>query len=244
MRNGNRMASVVVVLGLAGAMWIAGASATGKAERTESGATLVIPADHASLGKAYYVLTGKDAQVTFASDAPLEHIKGTSSKVVGYAVVDNSGEAPAIKAGEFHLPIETIDTGIPMRDGHLQSERWMNAAEYPDVHFVIAETRDAKLEKETDEFRTYSMTLVGDMTVRDETREMKIPAMVTLMPASERTKFRAPGDLLAIRCDFEILLSEFKISDMAVGLKVAETIELETRLFLSTVSPDEMRKSR
>ena len=72
-------------------------------DRTPSGATLVVPAEHASLGTVYFVEAGPDVQVTFTSDAPVERIVGTSSAVVGYAVVaDDPATAGApIVAGAF-----------------------------------------------------------------------------------------------------------------------------------------------
>lgn len=214
------------------------------ADRTERGLTLVVPDAHAKLGTVYHVLKGRDAQVTFTSDAPLEYIKGTNNDVVGYAVVQpgDGANPPRLLAGEFRLPVKDFDTGIPMRNEHLQGARWLDAATYPDVVFTLAEVRDVKAAKQSAEFTTYEMTLVGDMTVKGKTREMTIPARVTVMPASEKTKARAPGDLMAIRATYSIKLSDFGVQDSVVGAKVADDLLLETSLFLSNISPEEARR--
>lgn len=214
------------------------------AERTESGRTLVVPSDHASLGRPYYVHAGLDAQVTFISDAPLEHIKGTSSKVIGYAVMAQGPEF-ALAAGEFVLPVASFETGIPLRNEHLQGPRWMDAAAHPDITFVLKSTRDARESKKSESYTTYELTLVGTMTVKGVSRELEIPARATLMPANEQTKVRAPGDLLAIRATYDIKMSDFGIGVGDTGIrvgKVSDDLTMDTFLLLSTVSPDEARR--
>lgn len=226
----------------AGALALAGVltpSALGeKAARSEKGATLIVPEAHASRGTVYHVLKGKDAQVTFTSDAPLEHIKGTSSQVIGYAVVSKEEGAPSIAAGQFHLPVASLDTGIKMRNEHLQGEKWINATANPDIVFDLKESRDAKLAKETPDAKTYDVTLVGDMTVKGVTRPMEIPARITLLPASDKTKARAPGDLMGLRAKYAIRLSDFGVGDGTNGSKVADDLEIDTALFFSTVNPE------
>ena len=82
------------------------ASSAIAADRTESGRTLIVPDDHTSLGTVYFVHAGKDAQMTFTSDAPLEHIKGTSNQAIGYAVApDNGASVAALLHGEFPLRV-------------------------------------------------------------------------------------------------------------------------------------------
>jgi len=221
--------------------------ADGPAERTERGLTLVVPGQAASKGTVYYVQPGRDAQATFTSDAPLEHIKGTSNRVIGYAVwSDERGEGGpmGLVAGEFVMAVESLDTGIPLRDEHLQGSNWLNAATYPDVTFRLVESRDVEVVRRTDEFTTYSMTLVGDMTIKGITSEVRTPARVTVMPESEATRTRAQGDLIAIRAGFNVSLSEHGVAHQTIGAKVAEDVEIDVALFLATVSPEAARRGR
>lgn len=213
------------------------------AERTESGRTLVIPAEHASLGVPYYVHGGKDGQVTFTSDASLEHIKGTSNRVVGYAIAPERGSRAALVAGEFRLPVSSIDTGIPLRNEHLQSGRWMNAAEHPDVVFVLERTENVTQTDARDGMQVWTADLVGAMSFRGETRPLTTNAKITLMDESDVTRRRARGDLLVIRTTFPINLREYGLNDpgMSAGV-VAEEISLDVFLMMSTVSPDAPRK--
>lgn len=228
-------ASIALAAGLA----VAPASLA--ADRSEKGMTLVVPSEHASMGTVYHALVGKDAQVTFTSDAPLEHIKASSNRVVGYAVVKDPASGPVITAGEFRLPISSFDTGIPMRNEHLQGERWMDAKGHPDVVFTMSAFNDANVEKEGEGFKTWSGSLVGKMTIKGVTKDMTIPAKVTLRPESDMTKGRAPGNLMAIRCTYSVKLSDYGIATADPAMKsgkVSDEIALETMLFLSTVNPE------
>lgn len=231
-------------IGGAALLWSASTALGG--ERSESGRTLVIPEEHASLGQAYHVYAGLDAQVTFISDAPLEHIKGTSNRVIGYAM-RAPGDGLSLAAGEFVLPVASFDTGIPLRNEHLQGERWMNAATYPDVVFALRGTKDAKEVKKSETFTTYEITLLGTMTVKGVSREMEIPARITVMPGTEQTKVRAPGDLLAIRATYDIKMSDFGIGVGDPGLasgKLSNDLTMDTFLLLSTVSPEQGARGR
>lgn len=216
------------------------------ADRTESGRTLVVPDDHAALGTVYYVHPGADAQMTFTSDAPLEHIKGVSNQAVGYAVAPGNGDSVAsLLKGEFRIAIDTIDTGIPLRNEHLQSSRWLNAEEHPDLVFILdgAEKVSRADGKAPEGMEIWNAELFGTMSFRGESKPFRTTARITTMDESPVTQRRAPGDLLIIRSEFPIDLREYGLNDpgMSAG-KVAEVVEVDIFLLLSTVSPDERRR--
>lgn len=220
----------------------AGAALAETAPRTEKGQTLVVPEAQAAAGKVYFVLPGKDGQITFTSDAPFEHIKGTSNRVIGYAIAPtDASQAGALISGEFVLPVASMQTGIPMRDEHLQSEAWLHAEAHPDITFTLKEVKDADIAKQESGFTTWAVTLVGDMTIHGVTRPMSVPARITSMPESEKTRARAKGDLLAIRCEYAVKLSDFGVAVGSPAMdsgKVSDEIQLDTFLLLSTVSPE------
>lgn len=201
-----------------------------------------VPAEHAAMGKVYRVHAVKDAQMTFTSDAPLEHIKGISNRVTGYAVAPACADKPEgqLLVGRFDMPVASMDTGIPLRNEHLQGDRWLGAESHPNITFVLKGTEGVTLAREDMGFRTYDATLVGEMTVKGVSREMKIPARLTFMPESERTRARAPGDLLAIRAQYTIKLSDFGvgIGDQSIqsGM-VSNDLGIDTFLLLTTFDP-------
>ncbi|MBI4716485.1 MAG: YceI family protein [Planctomycetes bacterium] len=204
---------------------------------------VVVPEEHARLGTVYHVHAGRDAQVTFTSDAPLEHIKGTTNQVVGYAVAGKPSDSDfALKVAEFQLPVASLDTGIPTRNKHLQEKRWLDAESFPLVVFRLTGTQNPKLEKSAEGFKTYSLELLGSLTIRSSTKTLVVPARITVMPQSEKTKARAPGDLLAIRCEFPVKMSDYGVAtgDAAIASgKVSDELALDVFLLLSTAAPDE-----
>ncbi len=163
-----------------------------------------------------------------------------SNQVVGFAVAGPEDHPARLQAASFLLPIASLDTGIPLRDEHMQGKRWLDAESYPDIAFTLTTTKDDTLAKSGDGFSTYTVTLVGDMTIHGVTRTMEIPARLTFMTESDRTKVRALGDLLALRCEYEIELAEFDVNGGGAG-KVAEVIELDQALFFSTIRAEDQR---
>jgi len=47
---------------------------------------------------------------------------------------------------------------------------------------------------------------------------------------SEKTKAKAPGDLLGVEAKFNIKLSDFNVSNMALGVRVSEDIAVTCTL--------------
>ena len=70
---------------------------------------------------------------------------------------------------EAVIQVESIDTGIDKRDDHLRSADFFEAASYPTIKFVSKEVRNI----DGSEFE-----LVGDLTIRDVTREVVLEAEV------------------------------------------------------------------
>jgi polyisoprenoid-binding protein YceI len=59
----------------------------------------------------------------------------------------------------FSADVDSIDTNNGQRDGHLKSDDFFNAAQYPQLSFV-----STKIEKAGSDYK-----LTGDLTIRDKT---------------------------------------------------------------------------
>src|SRR5262249_15183316 len=136
--------------------------------------SLVVPDAHKSLGTVYYALPGRDVQVSFSSKAPLENIEGNSASVIGYAVAGKDDQAK-LQAGEWHLPVKSLDTGNKTRNGHLAGEAWLDAAKNPDVVFQLKEVADIQPGKAEGDSKAFTVTLKGDMTIHGITKPITIP---------------------------------------------------------------------
>lgn len=210
-------------------------------EHNDSGLSLIVPADHQALGTVYHALPGRDRQIHFLSDAPFERIEGQSNAVIGYAVAGKDAKESLLAAGEWHLPVEKIRTGNATRDEHMAQPNWLDAASNPNVVFRLKKLEDVVPGKANGS-REYTATLVGDMTIKGVTRPIRIPeATIVFLPASAETEKIAKGDLLGIRCKYDVRLSDYGIQNEVITTrkKVAEILNMDTTLYMSTVPPEE-----
>lgn len=187
----------------------------------------------------YHTLSGREAQVTFTSDAPLERIVGKTNAVVGYAI-PGPADAPArLAAATWILPVRSLATGLPLRDEHMVSKEWFDAETYPTIRFVLSRVDDLKEIRRGEGFGTWSGTLVGKLTLHGVTRDITVTdARLSFLEASDRTKAIAPGDLLFLKCDYSVRMSEFGMRHPDVPKKVADIVEISQMLRLSNASPE------
>ncbi len=216
---------------------LAAAAAPPFAKDADSGKSLVISADHSIKGTAYHALPARSRQVYFESNAPLEDIKGQSNQVIGYTIATRGGSN--LVAGEWHLPVKSMKTGIDLRDQHLAGKDWLDSKANPNIVFQLTKTEGVSLVKETENFSTYEGTLVGELTLNGVTRPVRLEkSRFTFMPASDLTAGVAKGDLLAIRTKISVRLADFNVSHPVIGDKVAETVEIDISLIHATIAPE------
>jgi polyisoprenoid-binding protein YceI len=194
-----------------------------------------VPTAIASEGVVYHTITGKQTQVTFTSKAPLENIVGKSNSVVGYAVAAQ-GDTPADLVGaKWILPVESLATGLPLRDEHMYHE-WLDSKLQPEITFTLTSTEDIQLVKSGDGFTTWTLTLVGDMSLHGETKSIRVEkAKLSFLSASEKTAKIAEGDLCFLKCTYSINMSDFGIHHKDVPDKVSDNIKLVQMLRMSTI---------
>ncbi len=196
---------------------------------------------HAKHGTVFYVADpmGRN-QVTFMSEAPLEDIVGTTNQIIGYLVFDPDKPKNGVR-GFFKVPVTGLDSGIPLRNEHLQSDMWLNAESYPDFTFTIESARRIKKTKSSKDYQTYEMTLIGPFTIHGQTQQMDIPARITFLRESDQTRMKLPGNLLGVRAEFEVALADFGITGPAgmdlIGSRVGQTVSLEISVFASDKKP-------
>src|SRR3990172_6533441 len=159
-------------------------------------------------------------QASFYSSTPLENITGLSNDVRG-SVTFNVSDISTLK-GTVSISAASLKTGIELRDGHLQSNNWLDAESYPEITFVIKSVSDVtslgdnKLEAK----------VLGDFSAHGVTKEITADVTMTYLDESEKTKARAPGDLLGVEAKFHITLSDYDVDNMVLGQKVSDNIEV------------------
>lgn len=169
---------------------------------------------------------GRDT-VTFMLDAPLEVINGLSNQVKGSITVEGNKAS-----GKLAVPVSSIKTGNETRDGHLQNEKWLDAAKYPDI---IVEFKDLALPAALEPNKPVKLKTQGKFTIHGVTREEPVEVTASYLKESEDTGKRAPGDLLRVRAKFQIPLESYKINRTgALILKVAEVADVSVDAWGST----------
>ncbi len=164
-------------------------------------------------------------QVSFFSKAPLEDITGTASGISGTVSFDPANFAKTLK-GKISVKVASMNTGIDLRNRHLQGPNWFNAEKYPDITFEIKSITNEKQSGENKiEFK-----VKGDFTFHGVTKEIIADAETSYLEESEQTKKRVPGDLFGVRAKFNVKLSDYNIDNQLIGNKVAENIEVSVNI--------------
>lgn len=174
-------------------------------------------------------------QVSFESQSTIEDFTGVCNEVAGECKLDPRRLESF--SGRFTLQVADMRTGIELRDEHLRSADWMDAKKHPEV---VVEIKSAEgVQKKTAD--TATLTLVGTCTIKGVTRDVRIPATLTYLDESPQTQKRVKGDLIRIRAQWEVKLSDHGITGPpgsdTIGLKVADTIAVKAAVFCSTEKP-------
>ena len=164
----------------------------------------------------------KASQVfTFDSDADFENFTGLTHKVTGSINFDpKTGNG----GGRIVVDIASIDTGIALRNEHLQSDMWFNAEKFPQAVFEATSVKRKGGDK-------YEIT--GKLTVHGVTKTIKTEAAAKYIKENEATrKAMFVGDVINLKTSFKVKLADFgvMIPGPAKG-KVAETITVKLNVF-------------
>ena len=164
-------------------------------------------------------------QIIFSSSTPLEDFTGTANSISGTVNYDNSNFAKSIWS-RFTVLVSSINTGIELRNRHLQSANWLDAAKYPEILFELKSVLEIKQVNDN----RISFKAIGTFTLHGVTKEIALDAEAIYLVENDKTRKRTPGDLLGISAKFTIILSEFNIDNSVIGNKVAEKIEVSINI--------------
>ncbi|HEY4130790.1 MAG TPA: YceI family protein [Gemmatimonadaceae bacterium] len=149
----------------------------------------------------------------------LSTVRGRFGAVTGTVKVDEDN--PKNSKIDVTVDVTSIDTRQEMRDNHLRSADFFDAATHPSLHFV-SKRIDGDID---DEFK-----VVGDLTIRGTTREVTLD--VTMQGraqdpwGNERAGFEAKGKIN--RTDFGLNWNQaLEAGGVVVGDEVKMTIDVE-----------------
>ncbi|MEM6631550.1 MAG: YceI family protein [Bacteroidota bacterium] len=120
----------------------------------------------------------------------------------------------------FSVDVSSIDTGNERRDGHLKSDDFFNAEDFPKMTF-----KGTTFEKV--EGNTYK--LIGDLTIRDVTKSIELEVIykgTAQMGDTQKAGFKLTGSLN--RFDYNLKWSQLtEAGGLVVGEEVTLTVNVE-----------------
>lgn len=182
----------------------------------------------------FEVRPGGISRVNITSDAPLETIDGVSTNVSGNFSVDLANPSRQL-AGRVAVLATSIRTGSDMRDEHLRSANWIDAARFPDIALELTGTDISSALTPNTPVRG---SVRGRFSLHGQTRDVTVPVTVRLIPLNPAEhagmdQFGINADMLRVQGEFRVNLSDYGISIMApLRLKVSN--EIRVRVDLTT----------
>ena len=177
--------------------------------------------------QTFEVRPGGMSRVTFTSDAPLETIDGVSTDTRGSFTVDLAHPGTGL-TGSVHISTASLRTGSDMRDEHLRSDNWLDAAHNPDITFTLV---SARLSTALTPNTPVTGTLQGDLTVHGVRHRVTTPVTVRYVPLApdmaSMAQFGVNANMIRIQTAFHVNLSDYNVSIMApLRLKVSNDIAI------------------
>jgi len=189
-------------------------------------ATPLFAAD--STARTYSITDDGKNYVNFESEATLETIKGTTTKVSGTITADPAN--PGTASAEISVDLSAFDTGISMRNEHLRGAKFLDTEKFPAATF---KTVSVAAPKSIAPNQPAEITLTGDFALHGVTKRITVPARVVLIPESELTKgSRGPGDWIHATVTFPVKLTDFAITvPEKLMMKVANEVNVKVDVF-------------
>ncbi len=183
-------------------------------------------------GETYFVGHGdKFVNISFESEADLETIVGHTNKAAGEVVVNAAKETGFVS---LTVPVQSMKTGIDMRDEHLRSPMWLDEAKFAEIAF-----QSKKVEKVKDKPGRFAVA--GDFTMHGVTKEISCEVESKELPADAVKRAKFPeGKWLKFTTQLRIRLSDHgvKIPDVGAG-KVNDEWTVKITVFAGTAKlPD------
>jgi polyisoprenoid-binding protein YceI len=171
-----------------------------------------------SAGAAEYQIDASHSDVIFkVRHMGISTVSGSFGAFSGSFNVDPANVAAT--TGSAVIQVASVNTNNAKRDGHLKGDDFFNAEQFPEIKFKSKAVRNVNLADSTAD-------LVGDLTIRDITKEIVLKVKGTGILArdpwgNERAAFTARG--VVNRFDYNLKWSSLMEGG---GLVVAPEVEL------------------
>lgn len=186
---------------------------------------------HAILITAFFALStaalAAPKTFTIVSNANTKSIGTIESKtaietMVGKGEVTGTIQFDAAKGtggGTLSIAVKGIDTGIPLRNEHMNSVNWLDSEKYPTITFKATKVQKTGAD-------TFKVT--GSFSLHGVTKTITTDVGLKLAKASDQSrKMGFKGDVVQVTSTFNIKLSDYGITikGAAVG-KVSDDVTI------------------
>lgn len=161
----------------------------------------------------------KFVNISFESIKDLEDILGVSRSVSGSATL--KGKSATF---DIRVPVASLRTGIDLRDEHMRSEHWLDAARYPHIRFYgdsIKELGPGKYE------------VKGNFSMHGVDKPLTVVVdVVAISPEQAKAAGMEAKKWVKVRASFVVRLSDhgIKVPDMALA-KVSDEWRINVSIF-------------
>lgn len=171
--------------------------------------------------------------VTFTSHAPLETILGRTSALYGYVFLNLDSLSEKADA-RFECDLSTLTTGMSDRDINMLSDTYLAIDSFPTASFNLLRIKKADVEVLNNEGQAL-LSGRGEFTLRGVLDTVNVDITMTYFTENEVTATRLPGDLLKMKAEFDIRMSDYGIviPDSAF-LMLDDRIHIEVQAFAGT----------
>jgi polyisoprenoid-binding protein YceI len=147
------------------------------------------------------------------------NVKGKFTRFSGHIMLDESDVTRSTV--NVTVDVGSIDTGNQRRDDHLRSGDFFEVERFPDLTFV-----GRRVERSGDD-----LVLVGDLTIRDVTREVRMPFELTgpVTTSNGQKLLGAEGSLRVNRFDYGLRWNRLTEAVQVVGDEVRIELHVEAR---------------
>lgn len=168
-------------------------------------------------------------EVVFTSKAPKETIIGKTTKMGGQLELNPRQLDTA--TGSFEVAWADLDTGNKTRNEHMMAAPWVDSSSYPKIVYTV--TGIEVMKKKTGKpSKTIRAKLVGEMSMNGHDKPMKVPVILTYIPAGENKKGEKVKEGVGIKGNFRVALKDFAIEGKGVGQAVAANQQIKVQLFM------------
>jgi len=140
----------------------------------------------------------------------------------------------------FEAPIESLDSGVPLMNDVMRSDKWLDAGKSPVIRFALERVISPATRTPLADGKPVVLTAEGTLELRGVSRPVAVRAEITWLKKSDSTARRLPGDLLHVVARFDVPLPVFGIDAHLSAQtldKIAGTVQVEADLFGSTERP-------